>query len=203
MKVLQINNVYNYGSTGKITRDLHQVLVQDGVESFVCYGRRTRTSDKNVVKICTEAYGKANGLFSRLTGVPYGGCILSTNKLIRIISKNNPDVVHLHCLNGHFVNIYRLIDFLKHEQIPTVLTLHAEFMHTANCGHSFECEKWLTGCGDCPDVRSATGAYFFDRTHYSWEKLRKAFSGFDKLAVVSVSPWNGRNARLSWQIKTT
>ena len=189
MKVLQINNVYNFGSTGKITRDIHQTLLREGVESLVCYGRRYKTDDKGVIKVCSEVYGKANNLLSRITGIPYGGCHLSTNKLIRIIRKEKPDVVHLQCLNGFFVNIYRLIEFLKQEQISTVLTLHAEFMHTANCGHAYDCEKWKTGCGNCPNARKATGSYFFDRTHHSWIRMKKAFEGFEKLTVVSVSPW--------------
>ena len=197
MKVLQINNVYNFGSTGKITHDIHHMLLQEGVESVVCYGRRYKTDDENVTKICSEVYGKANNLLSRITGVPYGGCHLATNRLIRIIRKEKPDVVHLQCLNGFFVNIYRLISFLKKEQIPTVLTLHAEFMHTANCGHAFDCEKWKTGCGKCPELARATGSYFFDRTHYSWKKMQKAFEGFEKLSIVSVSPWLMERARNS------
>ena len=197
MKILQINNVYNFGSTGKITRDIHHMLLQEGVESLVCYGRRYKTDDKGVIKICSEVYGKANNLLSRITGLPYGGCHLSTNKLIRIIRKEKPDIVHLQCLNGFFVNIYRLIEFLKQEQIPTVLTLHAEFMHTANCGHAFDCEKWKTGCGKCPELRRATGSYFFDRTHYSWKRMKKAFEGFEKLTVVGVSEWITQRAKES------
>lgn len=197
MKVLQINNVYNFGSTGKITRDIHHMLLQEGVESLVCYGRRYKTEDKGVTKICSEVYGKANNLLSRITGLPYGGCHLATNKLIRIIRKEKPDIVHLQCLNGFFVNIYRLIEFLKQEQIPTVLTLHAEFMHTANCGHAYDCQKWKTGCGDCPELRKATGSYFFDRTHESWMRMKRAFEGFEKLTVVSVSPWLMERAKQS------
>lgn len=197
MKILQINNVYNFGSTGKITRDIHQTLLREGVESLVCYGRRYRTDDRNVVKICSEVYGKANNLLSRITGLPYGGCLLSTNKLIRIIRREKPDVVHLQCLNGYFVNIYRLIEFLKREQIPTVLTLHAEFMHTANCGHAYDCEKWKTGCGRCPRLKAETKSILFDRTADSWKRMKKAFEGFEKLTVVSVSPWLMERAQSS------
>ena len=197
MKVLQINNVYNFGSTGKITYDIHHLLMQEGVESIVYYGRRNKTTDENVTKICSEVYGKVNNLLSRITGLPYGCCHLSTNKLIRMIRKEKPDVVQLQCLNGFFVNIYRLIEFLKKEQMPTVLTLHAEFMHTANCGHAYDCERWKTGCGNCPDFHKATGAYFFDRTNDSWVLMKKAFEGFDQLTVVSVSPWLMERARNS------
>ena len=39
MNILQINCVYGVGSTGNITRDLHQALLARGHRSAVLYGR--------------------------------------------------------------------------------------------------------------------------------------------------------------------
>lgn len=190
MKVLQVNCVYNSGSTGKITADLHRALLDKGIESIVCYGRGNKTNDAFVYKTCGELYSKLNNLLSRFTGIMYGGCFFSTNRLIKIIKKEKPDVVHLQCINGYFVNIYRLVSWLKKNKIKTVLTLHAEFMHTANCGHAFECEKYKTGCGDCKRFKKETKSLFFDSTALSFKKMKKAFDGFDKnLIITSVSPW--------------
>ncbi len=190
MKVLQVNCVYRKGSTGKIVYDIHTELERQGIESVVCYGRGEKVRESHVYKTCPEWYSKLNNLLSRVTGLMYGGCVFSTARLIRIIKKEKPDVVHLHCINGYFVNIYRLVGWLKKSGIKTVLTLHAEFMHTANCGHAYECEKWKTGCGNCPRLRQETKSLFFDRTHASWKKMKKAFDGFDDaLTVTSVSPW--------------
>lgn len=190
MKVLQVNCVYKKGSTGKITYDLHKALTEKGVESVVCYGRGERTNEPNVYKTCGELYSKINQLLTRINGVMYGGCFFSTNKLLSIIKKEKPDVVHLQCINGYFVNIYRLVEWLKRHNVKTVLTLHAEFMYTANCGHSYDCEKWKTGCGNCPDYKYVTKSLFFDRTAKSYKKMKKAFDGFDEnLIVTSVSPW--------------
>ena len=189
MKVMQINVVYNTGSTGKIMCDIHSELVKNGVESVICYGRGAKTRDENVYKTCGELYSKMNNLLSRFTGIMYGGCFFSTGKLISIIKKEKPDVVHLHCLNGYFVNIYRLVSWLNKKNIKTVLTLHAEFMHTGNCSHAFDCDKWLSGCGKCPRLKAETKSLLFDSTRKSWKKMKKAFEGFDDLTVVSVSPW--------------
>ena len=177
---MQINCVYNLGSTGKIVYDLHNELKANGIESVVCYGRGKKVKEENVYKTCGELYSKLNNLWSRITGIMYGGCLISTNKLFRIIKKEKPDIVHLHCLNGYFVNIYRLITFLKNNNYKTVLTLHAEFMYTANCGHALECDKWKTGCGKCPRLRSETKSWFIDGTAKSWKKMKRAFQGFDK-----------------------
>ena len=190
MKVLQVNCVYNTGSTGKIMADIHAELQSRGIESVVCYGRGEKVNEPNVYKTCGEGYSKFNNLLTRFTGVMYGGCWFSTNKLISIIKKEKPDVVHLHCINGYFVNIYRLIQWLKENHIKTVLTLHAEFMYTANCGYALDCEKWKTGCGNCPRRKQETKSLFRDGTAASWRKMRDAFAGFEEdCTIISVSPW--------------
>lgn len=197
MKILQVNCVYNTGSTGKIVSDVHNELLKNGFESVVCYGRGEKVDLPGVYKTCGELYSKFNNLASRITGIMYGGCFFSTNRLISIIKKEKPDIVHLHCINGYFVNIYRLIKFLKKSGIRTILTLHAEFMYTANCGHALECEKWMTGCGKCPRLKKETKSLFFDRTHTSWKRMQRAFEGFDGLVLTSVSPWLMGRAEMS------
>ena len=191
MKILQINCVYRKGSTGKITYDIHTELQNRGIESVVCYGRGEKNTEPNVYKTCGELYSKINNIISRCTGIMYGGCFFSTNKLISVIKRENPDIVHLQCINGYFVNIYRLITWLKKNNVKTVLTLHAEFMYTGNCGHALECDKWKTGCGSCPRLKSETKSLGRDATHRSWKKMQKAFDGFDNtnLVITSVSPW--------------
>lgn len=190
MKILQVNCVYGSGSTGKIVQDIHRELQKSGIESVVCYGRGKKVCKPDVYKTCGELYSKMNNALSRVTGVVYGGCRFSTDKLIRVIKREQPDIVHLHCLNGYFVNIYRLVTWLKENKIKTVLTLHAEFMYTANCGHALECNQWKTGCGSCPRWRKETKSWFVDNTALSYRKMQKAFEGFeDDLIVTSVSPW--------------
>lgn len=191
MKVLQVNCVYRTGSTGKITADLHQALKEKGVSAVVCYGRGSRRApEQGVYRIAGESYAKWNHLLANITGVMYGGCLLSTARLLHIIRKEKPDVVHLQCINGYFVNIYRLIAWLRDHHIKTVLTLHAEFMYTANCGHALECDQYHSGCEHCPRWRQETGSLFFDRTARSFRKMQAAFAGFfDDLLVTSVSPW--------------
>ena len=198
MKVLQVNCVYGKGSTGKITADLHKALLEQGVESVVCYGRGEKVNEPYVYQTCGELYSKLNNLWSRVTGVMYGGCFVSTNRLIGIIKKEKPDVVHLQCINGYFVNIYRLITWLKKSGIKTVLTLHAEFMFTANCGYAVDCERWKTGCGHCPRRKKETKSWLLDGTARSFRKMKRAFDGFDdNLTITSVSPWLMERAKQS------
>lgn len=194
MKILQVNVVYNSGSTGKIVYDIHTELEKRNVSSVVCYGRGKIVHENNIHKVCGELYSDINHFWANLSGVLYGGCFLSTQKVISIIKKEKPDIVHLHCLNGYFVNIYSLVRWLKKHKVKTVLTLHAEFMYTGGCGYSIDCEQWSTrqGCGHskCPRHRSDMKVWFFDRSRTMWRRMKNAFDGFDEgLVISSVSPW--------------
>ena len=90
MKVLQVNSVYPLWSTGKITHDIHMVLLQEGHQSVVCYGRGDDINNvPGIYKICSEKISRLNRAWSRLSGIMYGGHILSTRYLIQIIKKEN------------------------------------------------------------------------------------------------------------------
>jgi len=198
MKILQINCVYPQGSTGQQVQLLHSHLRSQGMDALVLYGRGKRSRTPEARKLCPEWYGKANRIFSRFTGLPYGGCLLSTGRLLGILRREKPDIVHLHCINGHFVNLYRLITWLKEHRIKTVLTLHAEFFYTGGCGLALDCGRWRHGCGNCPRLAAETGSLFRDATAEGFCRLAEAFRGFEQdLTVVSVSPWLRRRAEAS------
>ena len=197
MKILQINCLYRSGSTGKIVYDHHCGLQKWGIESVVCYANGDVFNEPNVYKISSPFEQKTQALRARFTGLMYGGCRKQTKRIISVIEKENPDIVHLHCINGYTANIYKLVTYLKENEIKTVLTLHAELMHTANCGYALDCEKWKTGCGKCPRLKEETHSWFFDRTRKSWKLMKQAFDGFENLIVTSVSPWLMERAKQS------
>lgn len=198
MKVLQVNNVYGEKSTGILTKLLHEELLASGVDAMVAYGRGKGEKAPGVVRLCPDWYGKANSLLSRITGLPYGGCLLSTWRLQRIIRRERPDVVHLQCINGHFVNIYRLVAWLRNQQIKTVFSLHGGFLYTGNCGQPYGCEKWKNGCGRCGNLWEATRSWALDRTAASWKKMQRAFAGLEKNGILCpVSDWVAQQAKMS------
>ncbi len=200
MKVLQINCVYKEGSTGKITQDIHEHLLNIGEQSVVICGRRAPKNNDTVYAVVSELRGKINHLFAKISGVLYGGCFFSTEKIKRLINKEKPDIVHLQCINGYFCNIFRLLEFLKKIGVPTVLTLHAEFMYTANCSHAGDCEQWKTGCRKCPVRKTALHSWFFDRTSYSWKRMHSIYKDWDNLHVVACSKWISERASQSGEI---
>ena len=189
MKVVQVNCVYDFGSTGRIVKSLHEGLLQSGHESLVLYGRGAPSSDPRIIKTSSELGAKVHSALARLFGGEFAFSRFATNKALRILKREKPDLVHLHCLNGNFINVYRLISYLKKNNIKTVLTLHAEIMHTAGCEHAVECEKWKTECHSCPKIKGKISRYFRDDARHAYRRMKKAVAGFDELTVVGVSRW--------------
>lgn len=198
MKIVQINNFCASGSTGKIVQDIHGYLKKNGHESYVLYGIGGSTNEPDAICVMPELIRKLYGLQSRITGYAYAGAGYATWNIIRHIKRLKPDVVHLHCINGHIVNIYRLLGYLKKNNIPTVITHHAEFLYTAGCGHAMECEKWKTGCHNCESIGGQRpNAWFFDRSRNEWNRLKAAYEGFQQITHCTVSKWVEARAKQS------
>ena len=192
MKICQINCIYGEGSTGRIVRDLHHALTEKRYESVVIAPLANRyTKQDGVYTVSNRFLDRLSAIYRRVSGHQYDGAFIQTNRILGILKKEKPDVVHLHCINGNNINLYRLLRFLAKNKIKTVYTLHAEFPYTGGCGHAYDCRGWQTGCGHCPIRKEATQSVLFDRTKRTYRKLKKAYAFFDKglLCFTAVSPW--------------
>jgi glycosyltransferase involved in cell wall biosynthesis len=101
------------------------------------------------------------------------------------LSPVKPDIVHCHNLHGGFFDLGAL-SRLSHEA-PTVLTLHDSWLLTGHCAHSFDCERWMTGCGSCPDL-SIYPAIRRDATAHNWQRKRDIYRR-SRLYVTTPSKW--------------
>ena len=192
MKILLINAVKSKGSTGNIVSSLYHGYKELGHDPYFTYGRGPKVKEDNIYKQTIELESKIHHFISLFTGNMYGGMYISTRRIISRIKMINPDVIHLHCLNGYFVNIYKLIFWLKKSNYKVILTHHADFMLSSNCGYTEECDNWKTcGCKNCKHVKEFNGRYSLNRTHTFYEKMYRAFKDYpkDKLVLTGVSPW--------------
>lgn len=193
MKVCQINCVYGIGSTGKIVQDIKKSLVNTGIDSIVIAPVMPVDceSEKGVYRVSSYILNRLSGFYRRFTGCQFDGAVIQTNRILNILKREKPDIVHLHCINGNNINVYRLYDYLSEHHIKTILTLHANFPFTGGCGHSYDCEQWVTGCKKCPHLKEETRIWFFDGTARTWQKQMACYKKFDqdKLFITAVSPW--------------
>lgn len=199
MKICQINCIYGEGSTGKITRDLHLTLLKEGHDAIVITPLANRfTSDKGVFVVSSKLLSYCSAILRRGLSMQFDWAYYQTLHIIKILKHEQPDVVHLHCINGNNINIYLLLRFLAKNRIKTLYTLHAEFPYTGGCGNAVTCERWRKGCGSCPNLKS-TQSLWLDGTHRTWKKQGKSYQLFDKnlLHFTAVSPWLLRRAQES------
>ncbi len=84
-----------------------------------------------------------------------------------------PDVVHAHNLHGDFFDLRALATISR--RLPTVLTLHDAWLLSGHCAHSFGCERWRSGCGNCPDL-SIPPAIRRDATAENWRRKAEVYA---------------------------
>jgi len=101
------------------------------------------------------------------------------------LPRKRPEILHCHNLHGGYFDL-RAIHWLSH-QIPTILTLHDAWLLSGHCAHSFDCERWKTGCGYCPDL-SIYPAIKRDATSYNWQRKRQIITK-SRLYVATPSRW--------------
>jgi putative colanic acid biosynthesis glycosyltransferase len=203
VKIVQINIVYKEGSTGKIVYDLHRQYQKRKIDSYVIYGQGNHHNDETLFKTSNGILRFFNTIFTYSSGYMYKGSMFATWRTINKIKKIKPDVVHVHCINGHMANIYYLFNFLKKKNIKTIITQHAEFLYTGSYTHvPKRSTQWLTGEKErLLNAKKLSNSWFFNKTHESIQKFKKTFNNYNKLLVISVSPWLTERSKKSFVFK--
>lgn len=199
MKLLQINAVYGYGSTGVIVKDIHEMCLESGIDSYVAYSTSSDNdiNIKNGYKIGNVLGKKIHALLGRINGQQAYFSSFATRKFLKYIDEISPDIVHLHNLHSNYINLNMLLKYLAEKDIATVLTLHDCWFFTGGCFHYTEakCFKWKEKCGNCPKKHTDTPAYCLDLSRKIQSDREKYFSQIKKLTTVGVSDWIASEAK--------
>ena len=205
MRILQINAVYNVGSTGVIVSDLHELSMLAGMDSYVAYS----TSPLPKKRICNgyrigKFFGKkVHAALCRINGAQGYFSRYSTSRFLKYIDSISPDIVHLHNLHSNYININMLLGYLAERKIKTVITLHDCWFFTGGCFYytCADCSKWLNSCGDCPKRTADTPAYLYDSSARILSDRKKNFNPIENLTAVGVSKWISQEAEKSFLSK--
>lgn len=193
MKILQINTVCGISSTGRITTDIARLLEEQGHECKIAYGRGEvpKQYEKYAVKIGGKWSVNAHAGLSRVFDSVGFHSYFATKKFLKWVDTYNPDVVHLHNLHGYYINVSLLFKYLKRKNIPVIFTLHDCWPYTGHCVYYdyIGCEKWKTGCYQCPKKKEYPTSFLFDRSKRNYKRKKKLFTLPSKMTVVTVSNW--------------
>ncbi|MEM6884018.1 MAG: glycosyltransferase [Verrucomicrobiota bacterium] len=96
-----------------------------------------------------------------------------------------PDIVHLHDLHGGFYFDLRDLPELSGDS-KVVLTLHNEWPYTGLCHYTLGCDRWASGCGQCPHWKMYP--VYRDNTRPNLERKRRIYKE-SALYVSGPSRW--------------
>lgn len=197
-KVLFVNSVCGYGSTGKIVERLAREVVNAGGESLVCYGRYDYTGEVNAVKITNKMENYVNAFSARLFDNDGFGLKAPTKRLIKIIEEFKPDIIHLHNLHGYYLNIKVLFEYLASTDIKIVWTLHDCWAFTGHCAYFdfAKCDKYITQCAKCPNKKQYPTSILFDKSQRNFNIKKESIYKIKKENLIFVTPSKWLNERL-------
>lgn len=154
MKILQVNTVYRRGSTGKIAEQIQAESIAQGIENVVAYRYCEVAEESNTFCISTWLDCHLHNRIARYTHRSGFYSKLQTEKFVRYIEIEKPDIIHLHNLHGSYVNIKMLFDCIRQNSIKVIWTFHDCWPFTGYCPY-FEindCRNWQTCCcNNCPE----------------------------------------------------
>ncbi len=189
--MIQINTVCN-GSTGKIMGDIQRKANQEGYKTLSIYGRRKGFKDLNCIKIGGFFSFWFHVFITTIFDKQGHGSYFKTKKMVHILKKENPDIIHLHNIHGYYLNYKVLFKYLKEEfQGKIYWTFHDCWPFTGHCPHFslVNCEKWKTECHHCPNKKRYPTSLFFDSSKSNYYEKKELFTGLNNLTIITPSNW--------------
>ena len=217
LRILQVNTVNNGGGAAQVAWNLHQAYRQHGLHAWVAVGREfsgdptvALIPNDETKSFYTQVLLKA----ARRLQILYGH-VRAAWQFIRILRwlaeprrqwdiswgmedfhypgtwqllglfSQVPYIVHCHNLHGSYFDL-RALPWLS-QQVPVVLTLHDAWLLSGHCAHSFDCERWKIGCGQCPDL-TVYPAIKRDATAFNWQRKRDIYAR-SHLYITTPSRW--------------
>ena len=183
LSVLQVNTADVGGGAEAVAWNLFQAYRRAGNTSQLAVGHR-RTDDPDVLPIQSRrGKSRLRQWLARWRGhedfdFPGTWSLLS-------LSKRPPDVIHCHNLHGFYFDLNTLAWLSGH--VPVVVTLHDAWLLSGHCAHSFDCTRWQTGCGNCPDL-SIYPSVLRDGTAFNWQR-KAGIMRASRLYVATPSRW--------------
>lgn len=204
MNILQINTSDSRGGVAKNVYRFKKYLEELGHTTSMFVGYKFSTDEnvflinpKNVVletgskliKRNFTGYIRRKISFWRANDIDF----FNIDNLFNSTEYKKADIIHLRNLHGDYFNLEDIRKISKGKAI--VWTLHDLWAITGHCAHPFDCEKWQTGCNNCPYLETYP-ALRWDNTQYLWNKKKGIYDN-SKLNIVANSLWTKNKAEES------
>jgi len=200
MNILQINTVYKTGSTGRIAQELNNIILNNGWQSYIAYGRGVHNED-NVIRIGNDIDMYMHALGTRIFDKHGLYSEKVTVDFIKRIEKLNIDIFHLHNIHGYYLHFPTLFQYLKDKKV--IWTLHDCWPFTGHCAYYdfVQCNKWQDECCTCPQKKSYPSSFLFDNSRENFKLKKEYFSSLSNLTIITPSRWLENEVKKSFLAK--
>ena len=192
MKYLFINSVAGFGSTGRIAAQQCRDLMAQGHQCTLAFGRdKANCDDLPTVRIGGDWDVRLHGLRNRLLDDQGFGSKAATRRFLDWVKEYDPDVIWLHNVHGYYLHIGLLFSYLKTCGKQIRWTLHDCWTFTGHCAY-FDfagCEKWKTGCHQCPQKHTYPQSLLLDNSRKNFRQKSSLFTGIPNLTLITPSQW--------------
>jgi hypothetical protein len=190
MKILHINTICEKGGAALLMTTLAQNMERIyGIKNGYIIGRSSfENSDKMLSLNRTDLYLFGQKKLKRILtekGFQYIYMPSEYYYSVKMVEEFKPDIIHLHNTHGDYFQI-NLIKKLS-KIAPIVWTFHDMFPVAGHCAHSFNCDKWQTGCGKCP-YPDTYPQIIKDQTAFLWKYKKFIYNSVD-FKIVVPSAW--------------
>jgi glycosyltransferase involved in cell wall biosynthesis len=189
MKIVHIIAGSLNGGAARGVINLHNRLLEDGIDSILV------TNDENIVGL------KGIYQIDKLNRLKIKFLNILDKFLIKILYRKNitlfstgifglrlknikpikdANIVHLHWINSSFISLQSILEINK----PIVWTIRDLWPMTGGCHYPLNCEKYLTNCSKCPQLKSD---FTKDLSSLVQRKKLKYLKG--NLNFVGISKW--------------
>lgn len=190
MKSVLLSTYDIQGGAAQAAYRLHQGLQEIGVTSQVLVQNKTSDDshvngprsklNKTIAFLRPGIDGLPLALYKKRTDDRYSLGWLPENR-VQQINLIQPDIVNLHWVGSGFL---RLENLRKIRQ-PIVWTMHDMWAFTGGCHYTDGCDRYLTQCGNCPQLGSRLKR---DLSHWNWRRRERLFKQLN-LTIVAPSQW--------------
>ena len=145
-----------------------------------------KTSDNcNVLKLYNNLQQELEYIFLSFEAeeLSVHSCLsCSSQCLINNDAYKNCDLLHLHMIHNTKLSLISLVQICNEK--PTIISIHDPWTFTGRCVHYEECDKYLTGCHNCPNLDSLFPLKY-DNCNELWKLKKLVYDNIDVDYVVS------------------
>jgi len=196
MRILQINNCDTKGGAARVGYELCKGLIERGHKALYIVPKKY--SDYVFVKQIEKIPKKYNRISQKIIH-RLGINQLSPNNSFPFSLKKsfiqNFDIIHLHDIMGNYFNLAGLIWLSKIK--PVVWSLHNMHSFTGACLYSYDCERWLKNCGQCPQFGKFPVLGLHRDASFLVMSLKRVIYHLSKIFPVATSEWISKLAKKS------